>query len=228
MKASTYGVLNLQRMLKELPEWTYEGNDIQNETMGSVYNQVYSQFLRYCYHVLANIGSIYANFKTVNEPGDIYVDEPREKQMAALDWLDKNVLQEPTWLVDQPYMRRITPNPESFSKRNLAQRVCVNMVSRTVLGRLTSTYPVEQYLPDVVGRIFKEATTRTTPSAYRKTIQREVVNQLISHFKGGNQYDYYPIVLQQLRRLQRLCHTASSDPHFAALADQIDRALVIK
>lgn len=125
-------------------------------------------------------------------------------------------------------MRRITPNPESFSKRNLAQRVCVNMVSRTVLGRLTSTYPVEQYLPDVVGRIFKEATTRTTPSAYRKTIQREVVNQLISHFKGGNQYDYYPIVLQQLRRLQRLCHTASSDPHFAALADQIDRALVIK
>lgn len=228
MKASTYGVLNLQRMLKELPEWTYEGNDIQNETMGSVYNQVYSQFLRYCYHVLANIGSIYANFKTVNEPGDIYVDEPREKQMAALDWLDKNVLQEPTWLVDQPYMHRITPNPESFNKRNLAQRVCVNMVSRTVLGRLTSTYPVEQYLPDVVGRIFKEATTRTTPSAYRKTIQREVVNQLISHFKGGNQYDYYPIVLQQLRRLQRLCHTASSDPHFAALADQIDRALVIK
>lgn len=226
MQASEYGIKNLKRIVKVLPQWTYESNDINGKNLSSIYNQVNSQFMRYCYHVIANIGGVYYNYKTVDQPGDVYVDEPKAKQEEAVAFLEHNVLTEPKWLIAEPYMLRIMPNPQMFVER-LGTKVLGSMLSSAVLDRMTATYPVDEYLPRVYDYLFSEVSNNAQPSSYRKVLQRYAVSRLLSIFNTSQQKPYYPVVLKQLKMLQTRFKAASGQPHFAALADLIERDLAI-
>lgn len=226
MQASEYGIKNLKRIVKVLPQWTYESNDINGKNLSSIYNQVNSQFMRYCYHVIANIGGVYYNYKTVDQPGDVYVDEPKVKQEEAVAFLEHNVLTEPKWLIAEPYMLRIMPNPQMFVER-LGTKVLGSMLSSAVLDRMTATYPVDEYLPRVYDYLFSEVSNNAQPSSYRKALQRYAVSRLLSIFNTSQQKPYYPVVLKQLKMLQTRFKAASGQPHFAALADLIERDLAI-
>lgn len=226
MQASEYGIKNLKRIVKVLPQWTYESNDINGKNLSSIYNQVNSQFMRYCYHVIANIGGVYYNYKTVDQPGDVYVDEPKAKQEEAVAFLEHNVLTEPKWLIAEPYMLRIMPNPQMFVER-LGTKVLGSMLSSAVLDRMTATYPVDEYLPRVYDYLFSEVSNNAQPSSYRKALQRYAVSRLLSIFNTSQQKPYYPVVLKRLKMLQTRFKAASGQPHFAALADLIERDLAI-
>lgn len=227
MQASEYGIKNLKRIVKVLPQWTYESNDINGKNLSSIYNQVNSQFMRYCYHVIANIGGVYYNYKTVDQPGDVYVDEPKAKQEEAVAFLEHNVLTEPKWLIAEPYMLRIMPNPQLFVER-LGTKVLGSMLSSAVLDRMTPTYSVDEYLPRVYDYLFSEVSNNAHPSSYRKALQRYAVSRLLSIFNTSQQKPYYPVVLKQLKMLQTRFKAASGQPHFAALADLIERDLAIE
>lgn len=226
MQASEYGIKNLKRIVKVLPQWTYESIDINGKNLSSIYNQVNSQFMRYCYHVIANIGGVYYNYKTVDQPGDVYVDEPKAKQEEAVAFLEHNVLTEPKWLIAEPYMLRIMPNPQLFVER-LGTKVLGSMLSSAVFDRMTATYPVDEYLPRVYDYLFSEVSNNAQPSSYRKALQRYAVSRLLSIFNTSQQKPYYPVVLKQLKMLQTRFKAASGQPHFAALGDLIERDLAI-
>lgn len=226
MQASEYGIKNLKRIVKVLPQWTYESNDINGKNLSSIYNQVNSQFMRYCYHVIANIGGVYYNYKTVDQSGDVYVDEPKAKQEEAVAFLEHYVLTEPKWLIAESYMLRIMPNPQMFVER-LGTKVLGSMLSSAVLDRMTATYPVDEYLPRVYDYLFSEVSNNAQPSSYRKALQRYAVSRLLSIFNTSQQKPYYPVVLKQLKMLQTRFKAASGQPHFAALADLIERDLAI-
>lgn len=227
VKASEYGILNLKRELPQLPKWTYESGDIYGSNLKGMYSAVYNQFYRYCRHVLGNIGGLYCDYKTVDETGAIYTDVPLAKQTGALDFLTRHILTEPTWLTKESYMDRIGSDKQNLTSR-LGRSIVASMLSDGVLDRLRPVYPAEEYLPEVVTRIFTEAASAQKPSAYRMELQKSAVTALVSYFKTNKSGKAYATVLQQLRRLQRLCNAASAQPHFAALADTIDRALVVK
>lgn len=227
VKASEYGILNLKRELPHLPEWTYESGDIYGSNLKGMYSAVYNQFYRYCRHVLGNIGGLYCDYKTVDETGAVYTDAPLAKQTAALDFLTRHILTEPTWLTKESYMDRVSSDKQSLTTR-LGRSMVASMLSEGVLDRLRPVYPAEEYLPEVVTRIFSEATSAQKPTAYRMELQKSAVSALVSYFKTNKSGKAYATVLQQLRRLQRVCNAASAQPHFAALADTIDRALVVK
>lgn len=227
VKASEYGILNLKRIVKKLPTWTYESGDIYGRNLAGIYQQVCNQFRRYCYHVMGNIGGVYCNYKTIDQNGEVYEDESKAQQQNALNFLDRNVLKEPKWLFAEKYMKRLVPNPGSMSEQ-MGSQIVGSMLSVSVLRRLTNTYPADEYLPDLIGRIFTEATTKSQPSAYRKSLQRTAVNRLIENFRALQGTSVYPIVYKQMLRLQKLCKAASANAHFASLADLLDRALVVK
>lgn len=227
VKASEYGLRNLKRELAHLAEWTYQSSDIYGRNLSSMYNQIYSQFYRYCNHVMRNLGGVMYDYKTVDQAGSVYTDTPREHQLAALSFLKAQVLTEPTWLTSPAYMGRITPDKQRITN-NFGTTVMNNMLSSALLDRLTRTYPATDYLPAVVDDLFAEARSRRLPSEYRQTLQRVAVNQLVNYFNSRKDGQAFPAVLQQLRRLQTQLHAAAAVPHFAALADKIDRALVVK
>lgn len=223
MKASYYGMLNLKRELKVLPEWTYQSGDIYGSNLSSVYTQVINQYMRYCMHVMRNLGGVYYDYKTVDEAGSMYTDEPRAKQERAFRFLCDNVIAAPQWLIDQPYISRILPSPQDYLNR-IGTRIVSNMSSAGTLRRLTSTYPVSDYLPALVNQLFATA----EPSAYLRALQNETVENLIAYLRTYPTGDVTSTVYQQLTKLQRKLDANKANAHYQSLAHKIACALVVK
>ncbi len=232
VKASGYGLLNLKRMMKQLPQWTYEGNDIYDDNLKEMYSQVRTQYLRYMLHVANNVGGTYSDYKTVNEDGPVYTATPRDKQLAALDFIDREVFTEPTWLRSEDFVKRLTNDPVSQTES----------VGRTVLSRMTSSYflsgmneefPVTVYLPKLTDLIFKETTTREKVTPYRRTMQAVLVDALKELYQNtGIISDIKAPALAQLKRLETRLKSVSTmvadtttRDHYAALAELINRTL---
>ncbi|MBO9571372.1 MAG: zinc-dependent metalloprotease, partial [Chitinophagaceae bacterium] len=66
MKAGTYGIMNLKRIVPMLPKWMSEkGEDYKD--LDRVYDEVVGQFSRYMGHAAVNIGGIYGDAKTTDQ-----------------------------------------------------------------------------------------------------------------------------------------------------------------
>ena len=233
VKSSDYGIKNLKRMMPNLPDWTYQSNDINLSGLKGVYDNVISQFMRYTFHVAGNIGGVMATYKTIDEAGDIYADTPREKQERALDFINRHVFTEPTWLIDVPYIHRLAPNPSAVTER-FGVNVTSRLFSATALETPTATYPLSDILSDVERMLFSELRSGKAVSPYRQALQRTYVGALTTYFATAAPTKAARAdVLYALRRLhKRLAAGGGANQatrsHFAALADLIDRALVIK
>ena len=71
IKASEYGILNLKRIIVQLPSWTKEEADTY-ENLDDMYTQLLGQFSRYMNHVTKNVGGIYETLKSIEETGEVY------------------------------------------------------------------------------------------------------------------------------------------------------------
>ena len=222
MKASEYGILNLKRELQNLPQWTLADDDIYNENLETMYRQIRNQFLRYNGHVINNIGGQLENFRTNTQQGDVYRPQPRQKQLDALKYVERNILTEPVWLRDQPYAKRLEADPNT-----LTTVIATNGVARLIgrLGYLNDQYKGDEYLADLNRMIMKDVNQRDL-SPYRKVLQTQYVNNLTGRIDTDNT-KIRPYALYALKQLQRQLATATT-PHAQALKDTIDRALVIK
>jgi hypothetical protein len=153
MKASHYGILNLKRVIKNLPEWTYESNDIYHTNLKRSLGNVFNQYRRYMGHVSRNIGGVEYNYRTVDEPGAVYTPTSREKQLLALDFIDEHVFTCPSWLIDEPFVARLYPRPADLTDK-YCEDVLNNYIfdiSGWIVGdAFNEELPFEDYLEEVV------------------------------------------------------------------------------
>lgn len=232
VKASYYGILNLKRLVKNLEDWTYESNDIYSSNISSMYSEIRNQYLRYLGHVIRNIGGKFKNYKTIDESGDVYTDVPKSRQVRALDFIDKNVFNEPVWLIDVPYINRIYPN-----KKDVTELIGVYTV-RNLLSRgyndMNDSYPYSEFLQDMTGRLFKKVFAGGQLSEYDQLLESTYVTTLCRYFSSsspeGSNRKYTMSALRELRaKLSKVtAGNESKKAHIASLIDVIDRALVIK
>ena len=229
VKASELGLLNLQREMAALPRWTFDANDPEGKNLRRMYGQIETQFLRYANHVLANIGGIYADYKTTAEPGPIYTDTPRQRQEAALAYLDRNVMNEPAWLINTEFAKRLFPEPSARTSR-IGCSLVARMLSASKLQELTQTYPAADYLDDLLGRLFKETVTGHPVSLYRRGLQAQAVTTLIDVAGAlSTASTLRAPVLDALRTLGKKLDAArpadrDSRAHYFALRRTINRA----
>lgn len=226
VKASEYGILNLKRELKVLPEWTYESNDIALNNLNSVYKGIVQQFLRYTNHVVRHFGGVECNWRTIDEAGDTYVNTSRQKQEQCMAFLKRHYLEAaPRWLIDQPYIKRITPQPEQYMA-SLGRNLVSNLTGAAVLERLTDEYPATDFLSDIEAAVMAPA----SPDYYQRILQNTYVQGLCEYYKAaGGTTDptgAASAVLQRLRQLQKRL-SATPNPHLQLLKDKIDRTLKI-
>lgn len=229
VKASHYGVLNLQRELKQLPEWTYQRDDIFSKNIKEMYDQIVQQYFRYMRHVMYNIGGVYKNYGTVDEGGNTYMNVSKARQKECLEYLRKNVLEEPTWLIDQPYVKSFGVDPQATTMYE--GKVLVMLMSNTsMLKGLNAEYPAVDYLHDLSEMIFK-----ANPNRYERGLQEIFVNTLIKDFQFTEAYpgaDFRPAVLYTLKQLQKKLARSGGNrvlaAHYASLEDRIARALAVK
>lgn len=188
MKASEYGIKNLKRIIAALPDWTKEEAD-KYENLDDMYGQVTIQFNRYMNHVLKNIGGIYETPKSVEQSGDVYEPTPKALQKDAVVFLQKQLFETPTWLLDKNILNKISNPVSSETVGNIqisilnslfrASRLNIMAISSNRFGA-QNTYQVDDMMNDVKKGIWSELASKKPIDNLRRNLQKAYVEALIS------------------------------------------------
>lgn len=184
MKAGTYGIRNLKRIIPQLPTWTkMEGENF--EQLNKIYDEVFTQYSRYITHVITNIGGVYTDMKTAEQPGAVYSVVPRKTQKEAMDFLQKNLFETPTWLMNKQILD-VTSAPGADPLTTLLDEKLNSLLAASRLQRMISasnrekeSYPIDEYLADLRSMIWSETRTGKPIDNYRRNLQKVFVERLI-------------------------------------------------
>src|SRR6056297_634472 len=217
MKASSYGLANLQVITDALVEWTrQEGEDF--EELEELYGQVLGQWNRYMGHVSQNIGGVYETRKTFDQEGPVYEFVPRETQKEAMDFLRTHAFSDPSWILNQEILSRV--NQADFVDNFRGRQVSVlnNLIDPQRIARLIEydnrldedVYSPYEFMDDVRGTIWTELDRNRAISVYRRNLQRAYIERMeflmgLSSYPSVNvsQSDIRSMVREQLEILQR-------------------------
>ncbi|WP_172916123.1 zinc-dependent metalloprotease [Capnocytophaga canimorsus] len=199
VKASEYGLKNLEFVLNHLLEWTAQENQNYYKT-GKLYTEIINQWQLYNRHVLSNIGGMYLNNMVFADGQKNYQAVPYHLQKQAVDYLNKNVFSIPQWLffnkeiLAKTYPIKDTPigNYET-SAYALAreyqyailyeafddERLLRLMEAQWVTSEQEKTYSVEELFADVRNHIFAKTRKRKSLSVLERMTQKNYVDGLI-------------------------------------------------
>jgi hypothetical protein len=183
MKASAYGIKNLKRMLPDLPDWINVKGENYDE-LDKIYDEVVAQYTRYMAHVLMNIGGVYNDNKTTDQPGAVYAVVPRLLQKDAMLFLQKNLFETPTWLMNKRILD-VTSSPVSDQVSMLQDNFLGSMLSSSRLQRMISSYnrdknayQIDEYFDDLKDGLWSELKTKKPIDNYRRNLQKSFVERL--------------------------------------------------
>lgn len=189
MKASAYGIRNLQRIVPNLQEWSKLPNE-NYEMLNKLYNEVVTQYGRYIGHVSKNIGGITETPKTIEQTGAVYEYVSRDTQKEAMDFLNRQVFTTPTWLLDQQIFARTGATGASVVSRlqdaALARLLSVSTLNKMLNAEAVSgskTYTLNELLLDLRRNIFSELATRKPIDMYRRNLQKNLVERMLTLIK---------------------------------------------
>lgn len=185
MKASEYGIKNLQRIMPNLITWTSSPNE-GYANLSELYKEINTQFGRYMGHVAKNIGGIYETPKTVEQEGGIYAAVPKATQQEAVQFLQQQLFTTPKWLLDKEILSRTGNNATAIisARQNpILQRI---MSSGTLTKLINSeanegsnTYTAITLLTDLKKGIFSELTSHHAIDVFRRNLQKNYVDNLV-------------------------------------------------
>ena len=135
IKASEYGILNLKRIIVQLPVWTKEEGDTY-ENLDDMYTQLIGQFSRYMNHVTKNVGGIYETLKSVEETGEVYEPTPKSIQEQSILFLQNQLFKTPYWLLDKNILNKISSPSSSELIANTQGGVLNSLLSSSRLFRM--------------------------------------------------------------------------------------------
>ena len=185
VKASTYGLLNLKRVVPELMEWTYtKGEGYQD--LEEIYGELIGMWSRYSRHVATNIGGVYQNRKSADQIGFVYTPVSRINQLRALEFLNNQVFSTPYWLLDSNILQNIQAAGSIDRIQSLQRRILNSVLDPSVLLRLIeytelelNVLPPDEMLQTLRQGIWKELYDNETEiDVYRRTLQREYLSRI--------------------------------------------------
>lgn len=190
VQASTYGLMNLKRVVPNLIEWTSTPGK-GYEDLEEIYGELIGQWSRYAGHVATNIGGVYQERKTSNQDGVLYTPVPKAYQQKAMQFMNEHVFTTPEWLLDTEILRRIEHAGTFERVQQLQARHLRAVLSPSVLARLNeyhsfdgSKYAPLEMLSELRRGIWKEVYGNTAIDPYRRNLQRvylEIVKELFDN-----------------------------------------------
>ena len=192
--ASSYGIKNLERIVPNLIQWTTKDGEDYND-LEAMYGQVLSQFNRYMGHVSNNVGGVYEHYKTAEQEGAVYTHVPRKKQVDALTFLDKELFQTPSWLIDKAIFERIEYSGSVERIRGLQERTLKNLLSLGKMARLienetlngSEAFKLTDLTTALRNSIWSELKRGEKIDTYRRNLQRAHIDRLFYLITADNQ-----------------------------------------
>ena len=201
MLAGEYGIRNLKRILPNLIDWTKE----ENEGYGNakeMYAEVTNQYKRYLGHVAKNIGGIYTNLKTVDEPGLVYENVPVNIQKQAVSFLNQQLFVTPKWLIDGPLSGKVAYDPARVVL-NCQKDILGSVMGVSTLNKLlnatiskTPTYTIEQLFSEMKKGVWAELYDGKEIDLYRRNLQKAYVENLKKMLTATGAAGYTPQQMQ--------------------------------
>jgi len=186
VKASTYGVANLKRIMGYLYESAYsEGKNFT--LLSDLYDDVLGQWSREMGHVANIPGGVITERKVFGSPGPVFSIVAKDRQRGAVQFLRDQVFTTPLWLLDEKIAQLLQPSDVAQRLSSMQTRVLRTVMSSDKLLRLldqqtrftAAAYSVDELLTDVEAAVFAEIQTKAPIDFYRRNLQRAYVQDLI-------------------------------------------------
>ncbi len=191
VRANTYGISNLKRLVPNLIEWTYREGENYDE-LEELYGQVIAQWNRYLGHVARNIGGVYETARTYDEDGLVYEPVPAARQREAMAFLQTYGFADPDWLLNEDVLRRIQSAGIVDRIRATQVGVLGLVLDPQRIGRMIEAAAMrsdEAYAPSAMLRdlrlgIWRELSGGEPTDAFRRNLQRGYLEQMASLMKA--------------------------------------------
>lgn len=194
IKASDYGIQNLQRIVPKLVEWTREDGKNYDD-LQKLYGQVISQFNRYMGHVSNNIGGVYEHHKTYDQEGAVYTHVDQNHQKNCMAFLQEELFATPDWLLDKDLFSKIEYSGSVERIRALQVRTLNNIMSLGKMARLienetlngNEAYSLVEMMRDLRTGIWSELRSGRSIDTYRRNLQKAHIDRLQYLMTAENQ-----------------------------------------
>jgi len=223
--ASNYGIMNLQRIVPYLTDWTKERGSDDYSNLDQVYKDLVKQYDNYLFHVVKNIGGIYVTPKTMGEMGEVYQPVLKSVQKEALIFLDNHIFKEPEWLLTNDILNQIQSPQSKEAVTKTMESVMMNLLGGSRMSRMTfiaeryddqDTYKPDEYMDDLHYLVWGELNVFYQADTYRRKLQKAYVDNLIALYKPSEAKGAIGGILAKLSE----DYTANTDVRSLAL-DQL-------
>jgi len=213
VKAGTYGIRNLQRILPNLPAWTHEEGGTYDE-MNELYGSLKDQYTRYIQHVMMNIGGVYTTPRGEDEKGYVYAPTPEARQKEAVDFFNRELFTTPTWLLDEKVTRYVSEPAEPNFIEDIQVKVLNTLLDIGKINAIIANqrqfsekaYPVEEYLAAIHKGIWSELRTGRTIDPYRRNLQKSYIASLqtilLSTKADATETDAFSLIRADILQIQ--------------------------
>ena len=255
MKASYYGIKNLEVITENLIDWIgKEGEEFAELT--ELYGQILVQWSRYMGHVTPYVGGVYETDKTFDQEGAVYEPVEAYRQKEAMDFLAEYAFSDPTWAKNSDIISRINQAEFIDGYRERQVSVLNSLLDPSRIARLieyqyrgSDTYSPFEFMDDLRGTLFGNLGSNSSSSVYQRNLQRAYVERMeflmteelpsmsaqFRQFLGMTQIsvsqsDIRPMVREQLETLLTDVRRSNSRDratriHLADLEQRIDNIL---
>ena len=214
VESSMLGIANLKRIVPSLIKWTSEdGKDYSN--LEELHNNVIGQLRRYTGHVANNVGGVYEYDKTSDEEGAVYTHVSKERQAAAVRFVNEQIFNTPSWLIDKEILSRIGSTGalsqigglQNYALGTLfnADRLNRMMENETLNG--AAAYSAASLFSDTHKSVFSEVAARSKIDPYRRNLQRAYIEKMGDLLAlSGSQYEQSDIKAIAMGTLEKIEH----------------------
>jgi len=192
--STTLGLKNLKRVAAMLIPATTTKPGEPFDDLEEVYARLLGQWATEMNHVAAIVGGFSSQQKHAGQQGVIFQPIAREKQAGAVQFLNDNAFQTPTWAINPDILRRIEPVGVLDRVRTGQQRVMNSLLSSARIMRLVeqealdgaAAYRALDFLTDVRKGVWSEVygTAPVKVDPYRRNLQRAYVETLADRVNG--------------------------------------------
>ncbi|HKY43142.1 MAG TPA: zinc-dependent metalloprotease, partial [Pyrinomonadaceae bacterium] len=236
------GLKNLKRVADMLLPATLHPGEPYDD-LRELYERMLGQWATELNHVTGIVGGFNSQQKHAGQDGVRFVMVPKERQIAAVRFLNENAFATPSWALKPEILRRIEP-AGAMSRVNVAQeRVLNSLLSNARFDRLVeqeaidgaTAYRPADFMSDVRRGIWSELEAGPVRiDVYRRRLQNSYIDLLSTKLNGRPAVadDYRALIKQELRDLSTAIAAATpraSDrqtrAHLADARDQIAKAL---
>ena len=236
------GIKNLKRVADMLlPATSHPGEPYDD--LDELYGRMLGQWATELNHVAAIVGGFNSQQKHAGQEGVRFTIVPKERQAAAVRFLNENAFATPTWALKPEILRRIEPSGALARVNTAQERILNSLLNNARFDRLVeqeaidgaAAYKPADFMSDLRRGIWSELESGSVRiDAYRRKLQNSYIDVLSNKLNGraAATDDYRALIKAELRDLNAAIAVAmpratdrETRAHLADARDQIAKAL---